>query len=112
MLRMLIPAGYMIGADARGTPALVLCDGTAGPLAASKPAMHHNRHGPPHEPAQHREAPCPYAAIAAPVLPPLPPAFAPPPPAPAPAPVPAHIARESRAVAAQLPPATGPPLPA
>lgn len=63
-LRLLIPAGYMLGA-AGGVPALVPCPQF---VAASAPMPHH---GHSHTPASHAEAPCPFAALSAPVLPPV-----------------------------------------
>jgi len=103
LLRMLVPAGFMVE---RG--ALVPCDGVA---AAAAPAVHHHGgHSQRQEPAGHRQAPCPYAALAAPVLPPLPPvvvaAFIVPAVA---APIPALGALLAPGAAAPLPPATGPP---
>src|SRR5438067_3505401 len=111
MLRLLVPTGFMIAPDAAGVPALVLCDGVA-PASAVGPAhaMHGMHHAPRHDPAHHRAAPCPYGALAAPMLPPLPAAFAVPTPAPAVAPLPALFASAAPASAAPPPPATGPPL--
>lgn len=114
LLRMLVPAGFMIGTGAAGGPGLVLCDGYAPPPPpAAMPMVHGGHHGPQHDPARHREAPCPYAALAAPVLPPLPPYVAPPaaPSEPAAAPLALATSVEVGA-AAPPPPATGPPLPA
>jgi hypothetical protein len=113
MLRLLVPAGFMIAPDAAGAPALVLCDGAApAPLVAAAPvhAMHGMHHAPRHDPAQHRQAPCPYAALAAPVLPPLSSAFVPPTPAHEALPLPPLFARAAPGAAAPPPPATGPPL--
>lgn len=62
-LRLLIPAGYMLGA-ASGGPALVPCPQF---VAVSAPTSHH---GHSHAPGSHAEAPCPFAALSAPVLPP------------------------------------------
>jgi hypothetical protein len=111
MLRLLVPAGFMIAADTTGAPALVLCDGVAPePAVAPTQAMHAMHHAPRHDPAHHRAAPCPYAALAAPVLPPLPAAFAPQAPVAAEQPPPALVARADPGAAAPTPPATGPPL--
>lgn len=110
-LRLLVPAGFMIGADAGGAPALVLCDGAAAAsVAAPAHAMHGMHRAAAHDPAHHRQAPCPYAALAAPVLPPLPALFAAPAPAPAGPPLAALFAPAVPGPAAPLPPATGPPL--
>ena len=110
LLRMLVPAGFMLAADARGAPALVLCDGVA-PPAATMPAMHGGHHHAPADPAQRHEAPCPYAALAAPVLPPLPPVVAAPvAPAGPSAPVVRPTAWSTAGPAAAPPPSTGPPL--
>jgi len=114
MLRLLVPAGFMIGADAAGAPTLVLCDGYAPPPPPpAMPMMHAGHHGPQHDPARHHEAPCPYAALTAPVLPPLPPIVAPSAAPAAPlAPAFALAAPVRPGAAAPPPPATGPPLPA
>lgn len=119
LLRLLVPAGFMIGAGAAGAPALILCDGYAQarsaapmPPAHAMHAAHAAHQAPGHDPLHHREAPCPYAAVAAPVLPPLPPAVTPPAPAPIAVPVPVLLARTVAGAAASLPPATGPPFPA
>jgi hypothetical protein len=109
LLRMLVPAGFMIASSATGAPTLVLCDGFA-PPAAVEPVrgMAGMHHSPRHEPDHRREAPCPYAAMAAPVLPPLPVPFGPPTPA-APASLAPFFARAVADPAAILPPSTGPP---
>ncbi|HEY1606350.1 MAG TPA: hypothetical protein VGF77_12220 [Allosphingosinicella sp.] len=111
MLRLLVPAGYMIGTDAAGAPALVLCSGFE-----PAPPGHHSmamRPGSPahhHHPAGHREAPCPFAALAAPALPPSPPiVMAAPPPPIGPAAQVFAAAAAPPALAAPPPPATGPP---
>jgi hypothetical protein len=110
MLRLLVPAGFMIAPDAAGVPAFVLCDGVApAVVAAPVQAMHGMHHAPRHDPAQHRQAPCPFAALAAPVLPPLPAFFVPPSPAPAARPLPPLPARAAPGAAAPPPPPTGPP---
>ncbi|HEX5183761.1 MAG TPA: hypothetical protein VFW19_11500 [Allosphingosinicella sp.] len=111
MLRLLVPAGYMIGTDASGAPALILCSGVEAP-----PTVHHAMRMPGgspmhhHDPADHRDAPCPFAALAAPALPPSPPvmtaALAPPA---EPAAPPFAVGASSPALAAPPPPATGPP---
>ena len=106
LLRFMVPAGFMIGTAASGAPGLVLCPG----IEASGHVMAMQGHRPHHDPAAHREAPCPFAALAAPALPPAPPVFLPPPP----------LRDEAAAVAvfavapepplaAPPPPATGPP---
>ncbi|HEX4738588.1 MAG TPA: hypothetical protein VH331_13610 [Allosphingosinicella sp.] len=108
-LRAMVPAGFMIGDTASGAPALILCPGfeSAPPHAMAMrghvPAHHH-------DPATHREAPCPFGALAAPALPPAPPVVALPaglvaePLAP-----PAFRAAAAPPLAAPPPPATGPP---
>jgi hypothetical protein len=103
LLRAFVPAGYMAGTGASGAPALVLCPGVDPP-----PAM--AMHGHKHDPATHRESPCPFAALAAPALPPAPPLFAPPPALPTePSRAPALRADAAPGPAAPPPPATGPP---
>jgi hypothetical protein len=101
-LRLLVPSGYMVG-SAAGAPALVPC-----PAAVAAPVMPHRGH---HQgPASHAEAPCPFAALAAPALPPADPlALAPP--GPDFALAPAWLPAENLApgAAAAPPPATGPP---
>lgn len=102
LLRLLVPAGYMVG-SAAGAPALVPC-----PAVVAAPVMdHHGRHD---GRAPHAEAPCPFAALGAPVLPPADPLAL------APAQVgftlaPAwHPGRSpTPTAAAPPPPATGPP---
>jgi hypothetical protein len=101
-LRLLVPAGYMVG-SAAGVAALVPC-----PAVESAPVMAH--HGQHDGRTPHAEAPCPFAALAAPALPPVDPlAFAPPQAGFAPAP--AWLPAESLApgAAAPPPPARGPP---
>jgi hypothetical protein len=101
-LRLLVPAGYMVG-SAAGVPALVPC-----PSAGAVPAMAHPGHH--HGPVSHAEAPCPFAALGAPALPPADPlALAPPQPGFALAA--AWLPAESLApgAAAPPPPARGPP---
>jgi hypothetical protein len=63
-LRLLVPVGYMLGAVG-GVPALVPCPQFD---AASAPMPHH---GHSHTPASHAEPQCPFAALSAPVLPPV-----------------------------------------
>jgi hypothetical protein len=102
--RTLAPPGYMIGEGAGGSAALVICPGVQAP-----PPHHHGGHG-KSDPAQHREGPCPFAAMAAVALPPAPPAFdtgAPAPEAPPLASAPTQARRP--APAAPPPPSTGPP---
>jgi hypothetical protein len=112
MLRMLVPAGYMLAPDGAGAPRLVQCDGLGAPPPPSAHAMHQGDHSrPQHAPAHHAQAPCPYAALSAPVLPPLPPLLLPlpiPPDMAAPAAAASSLHRPG--AAAPLPPATGPPL--
>jgi hypothetical protein len=111
MLRLLIPAGFMLAVDAHGGPALVLCGGTQAAPAASIHKMHGARHQIPHDPAHGHEAPCPYAAMAAPVVPPLPPVLAPAPQTRPPVAQPAlRSAWAPPPSASPPPPATGPPL--
>jgi hypothetical protein len=106
-LRALVPAGFMAGTAADGVPALLPCPGVE--VAARATAMHHP--GMPAQHAPHGQSPCPFAAFAAPALPPeplhavLPSAAAKPPPAPAVLAISAHPP-----LAAPPPPATGPPL--
>jgi hypothetical protein len=98
-LRLLVPAGFMVG-SAAGAPALVPCP-------AAGPAMHGGHH---HGPAPHTEAPCPFAALAAPALPPADPLVLAPS-QPGFALAPAWLPEESPApgAAAPPPPARGPP---
>ena len=124
LLRFMVPAGYMVGSLARGSinrklgymvgtaasgaPALVVCPGFEVPLHPM--AMQGRSHAPRHDPAKHREAPCPFAALAAPALPPAPPAFAPPPaPRAEPLALQPLIPPVAPALAAPPPTATGPP---
>ena len=109
LLRAVVPAGYMVGAAASGAPALILCPGIE-PPAVHAMAMHGHVHAPSHDPATHRDNSCPFAALAAPALPPAPPLVAPPAAAPAEAllPPPLHAAAVP-GLAAPPPPATGPP---
>jgi hypothetical protein len=101
-LRLLVPAGYMAG-NAAGVPALVPC-----PAAVPAPAMAHPGHH--HGPAPHSESPCPFAALAAPAVPPDDPlALAPPQPSFALAPAWQPAKRLALGAAAPPPPATGPP---
>jgi hypothetical protein len=109
LLRALIPAGFMIGTAASGAPALVICPGMEVAPAVHRMVMpgmagHH------HDPATHREAPCPFGALAAPALPPAPPMVALPttPPVPV-APLAALHGAQAPSLAAPPPPATGPP---
>ena len=108
LLRFMVPAGFMVGTAASGAPALIICPGVEAPIHVM--AMHGPGHVPAHDPAAHREAPCPFGAIAAPALPPAPPLFAPPPGAPEQArTLPPLVAAAAPALAAPPPPATGPP---
>jgi hypothetical protein len=108
LLRFMVPAGFMIGTSASGAPGLVLCPGFEPPVQVM--TMHGHRHAPAHDPATHREAPCPFGALAAPALPPAPPAFLP---SSAPAVETEAVATRTAAarpsLAAPPPPATGPP---
>jgi hypothetical protein len=101
-LRLLIPAGYMVG-SAAGASVLVPC-----PAVVPAPVMAHHGHHDGRAP--HAEAPCPFAALGAPVLPPADPLAL----APSPAGfslAPAWLPAESpmAGAAAPPPPATGPP---
>jgi hypothetical protein len=101
--RLLIPAGYMVGPTDSGQPGLVLCGAAAAPHSGHQPGHH--------SPSKPAERPCPFAALAAPVLPPSPIAL---PPTivlalPTAAPI---VSPVSPPPAAPLPPARGPPLPA
>src|SRR3954467_12829930 len=108
LLRFMVPAGFMIGTAASGAPGLVLCPGVEAPIHVM--AMRGHNHAPAHDPARHREAPCPFAALAAPALPPAPPAFLPPlAPAVETTTVATLTAAAPPALAAPPPPATGPP---
>ncbi len=73
LLRALIPAGFMIGTAASGAPALVLCPGMEETPAVHPMMMHGGMPAHHNDPATHREAPCPFGALAAPALPPAPP---------------------------------------
>jgi hypothetical protein len=102
LLRTFVPAGFMIGPVAAGAPALVPCVDSA-PMPA-----HRDSHG--HPAPRSGESPCPYAALAAPALPPVPLLFALPVLlAPAVAESTALVALRP-APAAPPPPATGPPV--
>jgi hypothetical protein len=108
MLRALVPAGFMIGASASGAPVLILCPGVEPPPIQM--AMRGHAHAPGHDPATHRESPCPFAALAAPALPPAPLTVAPPPAQPPQARLEAQLrAAAAPGLAAPPPPATGPP---
>jgi hypothetical protein len=101
-LRLLVPSGYMVG-SAAGAPALVPC-----PAAVAAPVMAHHGHHDGRTP--HAEAPCPFAALAAPALPPADPlTLAPPPPGFALAPAWLPAERPAPGAAAPPPPARGPP---
>jgi hypothetical protein len=62
-LRLLVPSGFM-AANAAGGPALVPCPAV---VPASVMAHHGHHHD---DRVPHAEAPCPFAALAAPALPP------------------------------------------
>jgi hypothetical protein len=110
LLRALVPAGFMVGTAASGAPALVLCPGVEAAPPVRKMAMRGAVHRQGHDPATHRESPCPFAALAAPALPPAPPALAPPSATPPHALLEAPLhAAVSPGLAAPPPPATGPP---
>src|SRR4051812_13921934 len=112
LFRLLVPAGYMVGPDSAGRPGLVLCGGAVGATVAG--AHRHGHEGRPIAPAPSTpgEHLCPFAALAAPPLPPSPTAIVPPPPAAASPPA-ASLAEDMLrpALAAPPPPATGPPSP-
>jgi hypothetical protein len=72
LLRLLVPAGYMIGSD-QGQVAIVACPGVVAPApTATMPAMHHavdgERHD--HRPGGHSavEMPCAFAGLSAAML--------------------------------------------
>ena len=114
-LRLWVPAGYMIAPTAAGWPALTLCPGTTAPVAAAPHYAHHSgmaHHGSSHqhEPGHDSNVPCAYSALAAPVLPPSPPAIDLAALLPAAPPLAAPLRAQSvRTLAAPPPPATGPP---
>jgi hypothetical protein len=96
-LRLLVPAGYMVGGAG-----LVPC-----PAVAAAPLAHHGHH---HAPAPHGEAPCPFAALSAPAVPPADPFTFASAPAPFPAaPRPVFVSPARPRAAAPPPPSTGPP---
>ncbi len=109
LFRLLIPAGYMIAPGDDGRPGLILC-GAAAAAAIEDPAPHEGHHPADPAPSKAADPPCPYAAQAAPVLPPSPP-IAPPQPLAADGPLPPTpaAALAKPALAAPPPPATGPP---
>jgi hypothetical protein len=103
LLRALVPAGFMIGASASGSPALIVC-----PDAAPQIAMHGGHHQ--KAPGKHRESPCPFGVLGAPALPPTPSVLAAAVPM-VPPPAPAFVSRSIKAsLAAPPPPSTGPPF--
>jgi hypothetical protein len=109
-LRAMVPAGFMIGNAASGAPALILCPGFEPPPPPHAMAMRNHVPAHHHDPATHREAPCPFGALAAPALPPAPPVVA----LPAglvPEPLAPPLLRTAAAppLAAPPPPARGPP---
>jgi hypothetical protein len=103
--RAFAPPGYMIGEGSGGSTALVICPG----LQSATPPHHHGHHG-KSDPAQHREGPCPFAAMAAAALPPAPPVFQTAAPVPD-SPLLISLRAETRrpAPASPPPPSTGPP---
>lgn len=125
-VRVLIPAGFMIGQTASGAPALVLCpgqDSRIAPPPGAMAGMHHDMtHMMPdgstmsghdmgkqgHDPGTDR--PCAFAAVGLAVDMPVPaPALAPPPP-PAFAGLPNRVPSDpGHGLAAPPPPSTGPP---
>jgi hypothetical protein len=110
LLRALVPAGFMIGTAASGAPALVICPGVEVAPAVHAMTMKGGMPAHRHDPATHRDAPCPFAAMAAPTLPPTPPAVVVPPAPPAePIAGPRRLTAVRVALAAPPPPATGPP---
>ena len=109
VFRLLVPAGYMIDPAQAG---LVFCSPPA--TAAAQAGGHGGADGHPGAPAPGKadERPCAYAALAAPPLPTVPPAFLPPTPDEASPPVlPAAQGRSRPGLAAPPPHATGPPMP-
>jgi hypothetical protein len=112
-LRAMVPAGFMVGAAASGAPALVLCPGFEPPPPVHAMAMRGHAPSHHHDPAAHREAPCPFAALAAPAVPPSPPLFVPPAAlSHQPVTQPRLQAASTLPLVAPPPPATGPPIPA
>jgi len=124
-VRVLIPAGFMIGETASGAPALVLCPGQDARYApaATMPGMHHDMpHMMPdgsmmsgdHDQGKHpdpgTDRPCAFAAVGLAVDMPVPaPLLAPPPP-------PTFVgllhrvpSEPGHGLAAPPPPSTGPP---
>jgi hypothetical protein len=111
MLRAMVPAGFMVGNAATGGPALILCPGFEPPPPVHAMAMRGHVPAHRHDPATHREAPCPFAALAAPAVPPSPPLIAAPAALPhAPAGQLLLRAASPPRLAAPPPPATGPPI--
>jgi len=109
LLRAFVPAGYMVGPAESGTPALILCPGVE-PPPVHEMVMHGQVHAPAHDPATHRDHSCPFAALAAPALPPAPPIVAPPAATLTKALLPPPLrAATAPSLAAPPPPATGPP---
>ena len=109
-LRAMVPAGFMIGDAASGAPALILCPGFEPPPPPHAMAMRSHLPAHHHDPATHREAPCPFGALAAPALPPAPPVVAlDATPAAEPLVPPALRIAAAPSLAAPPPPATGPP---
>jgi len=124
-VRLLVPAGFMVGETASGAPALILCPGQSVPDSppSAMPGMHHGMaHIMPdgrlmsghdteqqnHDPGTDR--PCAFAAVGLAVDMPVPPPLV------APAPPPAFAALLGQApgapghgLAAPPPPSTGPP---
>jgi hypothetical protein len=114
LFRLLIPSGYMIAPDLDGTPGLALCAAPA--QAAAEAALHGGHDGHPagdSMPSRPGEIPCPFAAIAAPPLPPQPPALSPQVRAAVVQPgLPTDPDLPRVAPASSSPPARGPPIPA
>lgn len=111
LFRLLIPSGYMIAPDHHGRPGLALCGAPA--QADAEPARHGDHAGNPADPSPSKpgERPCPFAAMAAPPLPPEPAAVLAQVPADGvPPDLPARADLPRVASAAPPPPATGPPL--
>jgi hypothetical protein len=113
VLRLAVPAGYML--DPAGTSlALIPCPQVS---IATEAAVHSEHEGGRHhgqpapgEPATHSQSPCPYAALAAPVLPPAPALFVPPRQVVEAAALPSLAAAPAiAALAAPPPPSRGPP---
>jgi hypothetical protein len=113
LVRLLVPAGYMIDTAGAHGVRIVLCAGDgvqAPPASPMRGSMHNAAHHHDHDGRGEGHSLCPYAALSNASSPPPLAAALPPPPAPAPLGAPAHAVRAIRlALAAPPPPATGPP---